>query len=225
METFNCNALFDAVLPPSELLQRLPRQKDSAYAPTGSMARFSANCTDSSDDDEELELTVVQPPPKKEALRSRQPLPPADDEEDSEEEDEGDSDDSSSSDMQEDDLMVSPPRKTPAMTRNALIQDEDGEIRYAHEVTHRAQQPRKSPPRQRDDPTIIPRAKQVGVDAQRMHVMQTSLFRQPEEAAALRGNKPVTSAKRLQLLPQPINRKHSRESDGDGLRVDPREVR
>ncbi|KZP25015.1 hypothetical protein FIBSPDRAFT_856394 [Athelia psychrophila] len=124
--------------------------------------------------------------------------------------------------MQDDELMASPPKKTPATTRNALIEDEDGEIRYAHEVTLRTQ-PKKSPPRQRGDPTIIPRAKQVGVDAQRMHVMQTSLFRQPEEAAAMRANKTVLSSKRLQLLPQPINRKHSRESDGDGLRVDPRE--
>lgn len=191
------------------------------------MARFSANLTDSSDEDDELELTVPQPPPpQKEQKRFRPPISPVRDEEESGSDEDALSSESSSSEMQEDELLASPPRKTPAMTRNALIEDEDGEIRYAHEVNNRTPQPRKSPPRQRGDPTIIPWAQQVGVDAQKMHVMQTSLFRMPEEAAAMRAlSKPTLSSKaRLQIL-QPINRKHSRESDGDTHRIDPREVR
>lgn len=58
------------------------------------------------------------------------------------------------------------------------------------------------------DKTLIPRAHAIGMDAQRMHVMQSSFFRMPEEAAALNR----------------LNRKHSRDSDGDGLRIDPKQV-
>ena len=148
---------------------------------------------------------------------------------------------SSSSEVQEEELLSSPPvrRKiSRKQDRNALVEDENGNIRFAHEVHVRVSPPssyNSSPPAKtrlnnsRDDPTIIPWAKHVGVDAQTMHVMQTSLFRMPEEAAAL---------KTLQQMPKPtpavrldvstrnksMNRKHSRDSDGDGLKVDSREV-
>jgi len=189
------------------------------------MARFSANITDSSEDEDELYLDQPQELPKQ-TERSRAPLPPpAEDDEDSDED--AASSSSSSSEMQEDELMTSPPRKHPIQTQNALIEDDDGEIRYAHEIHSRQTPFKKSPPKQqRGDPTIIPWAQQIGVDAQKMHVMQTSLFRMPEEATAMKAMKqtPTMSAKRLLLPPQPMNRKHSRDSDGDGLRMDPREV-
>jgi nuclear pore complex protein Nup98-Nup96 len=187
------------------------------------MARFSANITDSSEDEDDLYLNHSQEPPKK-PEQSRPPLPPpVEDEEDSDEEPSSSS--SSTSEMQEDELITSLRRKRPAQSRNALIEDDDGEIRYAHEVTKRPPN-KKSPPRQRGDPTIIPWAQQLGVDAQKMHVMQTSLFRMPEEAAAMKAmnSRAAASAKRLQLPPQSMNRKHSRDSDGDGLRMGPREV-
>jgi nuclear pore complex protein Nup98-Nup96 len=60
------------------------------------------------------------------------------------------------------------------------------------------------------------------VDAQKMHVMQTSLFRIPEEAVAI---KAMNRATRSQFkLPSTVRRKHSRDSIGDGLRVDSQEV-
>lgn len=86
-----------------------------------------------------------------------------------------------------------------------------------------------SPPpeaRRRADPTLVPRAREIGVDRQRMHVMQTALFRAPEEEAALRSITQVASkpsAKKL-LLPSGRARKHGRDSDGDGVRADSRQV-
>ncbi|CDO77082.1 hypothetical protein BN946_scf184473.g26 [Trametes cinnabarina] len=73
------------------------------------------------------------------------------------------------------------------------------------------------------DPTIIPWAREIGVDPQKMHVMQTSLFRMPEEERALKAlNQPQSSRKRL-LLTSNLSRKHSRDSEGEGLRADSRQ--
>ncbi|KAI0676531.1 nuclear protein 96-domain-containing protein [Trametes maxima] len=72
------------------------------------------------------------------------------------------------------------------------------------------------------DPTIIPWARQIGVDPQKMHVMQTSLFRMPEEEKALRALNQPQPRKRL-LLTSNLSRKHSRDSEGEGLRADSRQ--
>lgn len=76
------------------------------------------------------------------------------------------------------------------------------------------------------DPTLVPWAREIGVDRQRMHVMQSALFRVPEEEAALRSILQPDlrpSAKRL-LLPSGSTRKHRRDSDGEGARADSRQV-
>ncbi|KAJ7132067.1 nuclear protein 96-domain-containing protein [Mycena epipterygia] len=153
------------------------------------MARFRAYTSDSSSDDE--------PPSDEEKIPEEAPELP---EEDSDDE----SSSSASSDFREEELVTRP------RPRNGLVEDENGDIQYAHEVS-----------RPRADPTLIPWAQHIGVDAQKMHVMQTSLFRVPEEAAALRAaEKPV----RVHLqVPQALNRKHSRDSDGDGLRFESKE--
>ncbi|RDB27909.1 Nuclear pore complex protein Nup98-Nup96 [Hypsizygus marmoreus] len=181
------------------------------------MARFRAYASDSSDDES-------APEPEKH-------VHPEDDAGESESDQESSSS-SSSSDMHEDELVASMARRQKKPSRTALVEDEDGEIRYAHEVGD-SQAPNirvssasssSSPPpqRARGDPTIIPWAQQIGVDAQKMHVMQTSLFRVPEEAAALKNlNQPTRQNLRVPL--QQLNRKHSRDSDGDGLRMDSRE--
>lgn len=70
------------------------------------------------------------------------------------------------------------------------------------------------------DRSIIPRAQQLGVEPQRMHVMQASLFRAEggvEGAPTL--HKALVQASALSL-----SRKHSRDSDGDGLRQDSQQV-
>ncbi|KAJ7746928.1 nuclear protein 96-domain-containing protein [Mycena maculata] len=152
------------------------------------MARFRAYTSDSSDDEPSSDEEKIPEDP--------QELP------------EGDSDDESassvSSDLREEDLVTRP------RPWNGFVEDENGDIVYAHEVS-----------RPRADPTLIPWAQHVGVDAQKMHVMQTSLFRVPEEAAAMRA---IEKPGRLHLqVPQSLNRKHSRDSDGDGLRFESKE--
>lgn len=153
-----------------------------------------------------------------------------------------DSGSTSSSEMLEDELLSSQERpgyKLQPTGQNALVEDSDGEIHYAHEVRVQVSPPSSagsSPPARNragmhGDPSIIPWAQHIGVDAQKMHVMQTSLFRVPEEAAVLRAmnqqqtkqlRPPVTST--LRTPSNPLNRKHSRDSDGDGLRFESQEV-
>jgi len=73
------------------------------------------------------------------------------------------------------------------------------------------------PPNQpRVDPSLIPRAQQLGVEPQRMHVMQASLFR-PEDGA-----EGVPTRHKALVLSSSLSlaRKHSRDSDGEGLRQD-----
>jgi nuclear pore complex protein Nup98-Nup96 len=189
------------------------------------MARFRAYASDSSDDGN--------------ASESEDPKRVSAEDDEGECESDQESSSSSASEMHEDELLPSRIPRRPKSKRNALVEDEDGEIRYADEVNDRRPAVRVShasssssssssstspPPRTaHGDPTIIPWAQHVGVDPQKMHVMQTSLFRMPEEAAALKAmNQPSRSNLRIPL--QPLNRKHSRDSDGDGLRVDSREV-
>lgn len=76
------------------------------------------------------------------------------------------------------------------------------------------------------DPTLIPWARDLGVDRQKMHVMQTSLFRVPEEEAALKSisQQPARPSSKRLALPHSLTRKHSRDSDGEGLRADSRQV-
>ncbi|KAI0822929.1 nuclear protein 96-domain-containing protein [Trametes gibbosa] len=72
------------------------------------------------------------------------------------------------------------------------------------------------------DPTIIPWAREIGVDPQKMHVMQTSLFRMPEEEKALKALSQPQSRRKL-LLTSNLTRKHSRDSEGEGFRADSRQ--
>lgn len=204
------------------------------------MARFKAYSSDSgTEEEEEKKPQDVSVPVKP---RIRVPSEPVDEEGDSESEESEASDvsESSASEMQEDELESSPPRsgrKTKELNPNALVEDENGDMHFAHEVGVRVSPPSsstspvsRSRTGPRMDPTIIPWAQRVGVDAQKMHVMQTSLFRMPEEAAALKAmNQPSKQkgpAIRLDIDPksQTANRKHGRDSDGDGMRYDSREV-
>lgn len=148
-----------------------------------------------------------------------------------------DDSDDSNEDMLEAELLISPVKQQKQPSRKALVQGEDGEYYHAREVG-RAETPTDvssseeesedevSPPpnaRTRQDSSIIPWAQRVGVEPQRMHVMQTALFRMPEEDAALQ---PSNSSRKLLALPTAfgMNRKHSRDSDGEGLRSDLQQV-
>jgi nuclear pore complex protein Nup98-Nup96 len=201
------------------------------------MVRFTAYNTDSGSNtsDDEDDHTPSREPPR--ATSIVEPELNAE----SDVDDEPSSSSSSSSGIQEEELRSSPPvrrKNSRIQDRNALVEDENGDIHIAHQVHVRvspASSFHSSPPAKtrlnnpRDDPTIIPWAKHVGVDAQTMHVMQTSLFRMPEEAAALKAlqqvPKPMTTVRLdISTRNQTVNRKHSRDSDGDGLRIDSQEV-
>ncbi|PPR00799.1 hypothetical protein CVT24_000731 [Panaeolus cyanescens] len=207
------------------------------------MARFTALASDDSSSDEEVPQ-VVKAQPTKTSLRPASSEPEADhnsDDEEEEVEEESSSSESESSDMDPDELLTSPPRG-PARRpgRNALVEDENGEIQFANETDREgspasessgSQSPvvEQARERPRGNPTVIPWAQRVGVDAQKMHVMQTALFRMPEEAAALKetidSNRVTASRIKLDLAGKVsgVNRKHSRESDGDAMRFDSRE--
>ncbi|TFK32347.1 nuclear protein 96-domain-containing protein [Crucibulum laeve] len=195
------------------------------------MARFRAYTTDSSSSEEEPAVeTKTQPPKLSTHIRPHNGVHSGDEEHS----DSGSSSSSSSSEMLEEDLVTSRRRARPSKTRgrNALVEDENGEIQYAHTVGVRVSPPSSlgsSPPPtgRATTSTTIPWAQAIGVDAQKMHVMQTSLFRMPEEAAALKAlnhpQKPPLPRVNLRAPPQLLNRKHSRDSDGDGQRFEPRE--
>ncbi|KAF6764293.1 nucleoporin nup189 [Ephemerocybe angulata] len=191
------------------------------------MVRFRAfdSGSSSESDDEQDTRSVASDEP---LPRHRQEQPTFEPEGGKEEE-EG-SDDSDDSAMLEDELMYGVRAK--ARPRTALYQDENGDFQVAREEDDDDIQDGSESPSSRLSPTepsgprqnIIPWARHVGVDAQKMHVMQTSLFRMPEEAAALKAlnNQPPSRPKTISTLPPPtrLSRKHSRDSDGDGLKSD-----
>jgi nuclear pore complex protein Nup98-Nup96 len=193
------------------------------------MARFSAITSDDSDSDE-IEYLEREDEPVIAAV------PEQENDADGGESASGSS--TSDSDMHEDDLL---PRGEQSDDTESEEENDDGaiEVRDDEDEDHEqvSARPRIQlepfvgssslaiPPsaKTRADNSIIPWAQQIGVNAQKMHVMQTSLFRMPEEAAALKAvDQPMRSRR---LMARTLNRKHSRESDEDAARFESREVR
>jgi nuclear pore complex protein Nup98-Nup96 len=167
------------------------------------MGRYTAHTSDLSDNEDDLISVSDGESTPSSSLPQTQPH------------DESDSEGSgtSSSEMQEDELMTSSPQRR--ATRD-VVEGHDDEVLLSHEVEGRE----PSPPIIHEEP--IPWAQQVGVDAQRMHVMQASLFRVPEEAAAMKtANQPIRPPL---VLSQTLNRKHSRGPEGDVLHTDSQKV-
>jgi nuclear pore complex protein Nup98-Nup96 len=79
------------------------------------------------------------------------------------------------------------------------------------------------PQHRRGDPSVIPWAQRIGIDPQKMHVMHASLFPRPESAEALKQSN-EDKPDRVRLTPNGLHRKHSRDSEGDGLRAAAQEV-
>ncbi|KAG1753592.1 nuclear protein 96-domain-containing protein [Suillus paluster] len=170
------------------------------------MTRFSAAVSDSSDDEHDIHMvqdfnkSPVRSPPK--PLKDHNTEAGSDEDIGVDQESDEETSEESSSDMQEDALP--PTRSRLTASGSASSGESDVDV-----------------PAQREDIAVIPWARQVGVDAQKMHVMQTSLFRIPEEAVAI---KAMNRATRPHFkLPPTVRRKHSRDSIGDGLRVDSQE--
>lgn len=196
------------------------------------MTRFAAYTSDSSTDEEEISL---------ETQKKRSQTPFDDVDEDSSGSDESEISSSSESGLSEtfeDELINSPPRqsgRTKPKGRNALLEDENGDIQHVHETDKQASpgstSSRSSPGAKSNrayhgDPTVIPWAQLVGVDAQKLHVMQASLFRTQDHAAALNAlnQAPKDNSPSKGLESGVTGRKHRRDSDGDALRYDSREV-
>lgn len=74
------------------------------------------------------------------------------------------------------------------------------------------------------DPNLIPRARELGIDRQKMLVMQSTFFGLPQEAAIIQDVLHEQPSKKALIPPAAIGRKHSRDSDGEGLRGDSRQV-
>ena len=183
------------------------------------MARFRAFLTDSESEAEETtqNATTTQPPAK--------PVDVSMSEDDSEEGGSGSESESSQ-----------PSHKDRKRAGKALVRrvDEKG---YRASKSRRSESPtdgssseeseadseddESPPPNQPQvDPSLIPRAQQLGVEPQRMHVMQASLFRPEDgvEGVPIR-HKGLALSSSLSL-----SRKHSRDSDGEGLRQDSQQV-
>ncbi|KAH7886919.1 nuclear protein 96-domain-containing protein [Phlebopus sp. FC_14] len=189
------------------------------------MARFSALASDSSDEEHETYASqdVSNSLGAGKPIDVDQVVPPSLPDEDEHIEVDGDEveeeeSEETSSEMDEDELVVSRPRPNAKTRNHALVEDSDGEIHYKHSGS-RSTSPSSldsdfEMENQRPESLAVPWAKHVGVDAQKMHVMQTSLFRMPEEAAALQAiSRPLRP--RFRLSPT-VGRKHSRDSLGDG---------
>ncbi|KDQ58796.1 hypothetical protein JAAARDRAFT_34652 [Jaapia argillacea MUCL 33604] len=183
------------------------------------MARFKAFVSDDEDDDASSVASS-----SKEQLHSVPARRHESDNEESESEDSGDDSDSS---MHDSELMESPPQKKPVRSTRQIWADEDEEQeeeerrrreqrggRRSTSTTSSTSRSPSPPPRttRQGDPTIIPWAQKIGVDAQKMHVMQTSMFRMPEEAAALKALSVQPAIPKVVFPTLP--RKHNRESEG-----------
>jgi len=204
------------------------------------MARFAALDTDSGTDsnDEEVQRNSshrpqTPPSPPKRRLGILEEDDEGDDEA-SEVSEELHEEDEESSGMDEDDVGESPPRRTQrTVKQSALVEGEDGEFRFGHELEPRASTSTTShsPPTTRyrplDDPTVIPWAQQIGLDAAKVKQMQASMFKDHDVGGAGSTSKPGAGQKyKLPVVKSfSLQRKHSRDSEGDGLRHDSQEVR
>lgn len=185
------------------------------------MARFRAFLTDSESEEETTQNAAVatQPPARLADVSMN--------EDDSEEAGSGSESESSQ-----------PSPKHRKRTGKALVRPTDGKG-YRTSKTRRSETPtddstseeesetdseddESSPPNQPQvDSSLIPRAQQLGVEPQRMHVMQASLFRPGDDAEGVSArHKALALSSSLSL-----SRKHSRDSDGEGLRQDSQQVR
>ncbi|KAI0052123.1 hypothetical protein FA95DRAFT_1553794 [Auriscalpium vulgare] len=187
------------------------------------MARFTAFASESSDDEDH---DVASQQPQKPALprphAAQQPIALQVDED--EDADEGMTSDEEEVPKPGEFDLLGPPRGKPH-DKNALVRGQDGEYYHAHEVedldddeSHSESSSESPPPNPRIRDPRIPWAQQVGADPHRVHLMQASLFKAPQEAATL---KELAAEKpgKLRLGPsQGVNRKHDREPVGDGLR-------
>ena len=191
------------------------------------MARFSALASDTSEDDERY---ATSPPKKKPQPKTRSAFPPPRFQQVDEDAEMASDSDTSRADEEElpsDSSQLSANNKHASGRLGAGIyptEDPGGEGGQEESGDSSASSSDELlPEHRRGNASIIPWAQRIGVDPQKMHVMQASLFRAPETAETL---KQLNAEKpdRAPLTPNGLHRKHSRDSEGDGLRVVAQEV-
>jgi nuclear pore complex protein Nup98-Nup96 len=198
------------------------------------MARFTALPSDTSEDEK-----YVAPPPKKPPQpRPRHPFPPPRVQSVNEDADMASDSGSSRADGEddgedEDDLPSDSSRLSPDIQRAAARARAGGDL-YGTEEQGDGEESSESsrssvevllPEHRRGDPSIIPWAQRIGIDPQKMHVMHASFFPGPESAEEALKHPNAEKPNRTRLTPNGLHRKHSRDSEGDGLRAATQEVR
>lgn len=178
--------------------------------PYKTMARFGL--ADDSDEDEVIEVEKPQKhslftekPSRKGKEKAREVSPPM-----------------------ETDELATPQHRQQKPSANALVEDADGEYHYAHESRPRervSSSDEEDEEMEQDDPPA-PWPSRVGVEPHKIHVMQASFFRVPEQEAAMKAaaqrattgkSKSRLQADRLLNASARLARKHSRGSDtGEG---------
>jgi nuclear pore complex protein Nup98-Nup96 len=182
------------------------------------MARFTALASDTSEDDEQY---VVSPFKKPSQPRTRPPSLPTPRVQHEANEDAEMASDSDLSPVDEEDLHSDSPRSNVrgqhalARTARGTYTTEEPEDDESSGESSGSSPEAPLPEHRRGDPTIIPWAQRIGVDPQKLHVMQASLFRAPETADALK-QLPLEGDR---LTPNGLHRKHSRDSEGECLRA------
>lgn len=183
------------------------------------MARFSALASETSEDDDQY---AASPPRKQPQPKTRSAFPPPRFQRVDEDAEMASDSESSRADEDTDSSQLS--------ANNQRAFDRAGRGVYTTEVPGDGDGGEESgessssssdellPEHRRGNASIIPWAQRIGVDPQKMHVMQASLFRAPETAETL---KQLNAEKpdRSRLTPNGLHRKHSRDSEGDGLRT------
>ena len=197
------------------------------------MARFTALPSDTSEDEKYAASPSKKPPQS----RSHHTFPPprvrpVDEDADmasessssrADEEEEGDDEEGLPSDSS---------RPSPDIKRTSGRADGDGDLYASEEQGEGGDESSDSsrssleallPGHRRGDPSIIPWAQRIGIDRKKMHVMHASLFPRPESTEALKQSN-VDKPDRTRSSPNGLHRKHSRDSEGDGLRAGTQEV-
>jgi nuclear pore complex protein Nup98-Nup96 len=191
------------------------------------MARFSALASDTSEDDEQY---PTSPPRKHPQPKTRSAFPPPRFQRVDEDAEMASDSESSHADEEElhsdsSQLSANNQRAFSRAAAGGLYTTENpGEGEAGEESGDSASSSDELlPEHRRGNASIIPWAQRIGVDPQKMHVMQASLFRAPETAEAL---KQLNAEKpdRARLTPNGLHRKHSRDSEGEGLRAVAQEV-
>jgi nuclear pore complex protein Nup98-Nup96 len=146
------------------------------------MTRFTALASESSDEEIATEEKSIRPLPNTTKGPSRLAITHNEDDEDMTSE-------SEFSSMDEDELEDSPPRRR-NRGEDARISTSDRGHRHRLEVESDGESSssgsqRASPVVRRHSESVIPWAHQIGIEPEKIHVMQASLFGVPEEMEAL----------------------------------------